>query len=55
MYVLPEDGLWTETCCKQISHIHNKQPLVVIDNIFLYLCYHHKGMNQFKMEEHMLL
>ena len=24
-------SLWTEKCCKEISHAHNKQPLVVID------------------------
>jgi hypothetical protein len=35
-YILPEDGpLWTETCCKQISHIHNVQPFLVIDGICL--------------------
>ena len=35
-YVLPGDGpFWTEMCCKQISPIHNEQPFLVRDGIFL--------------------
>jgi len=40
-------ALSTETCCKQISHIQKKQPLVVIHGIFLCLC-HHYVINQIK-------
>ena len=32
-------SLWNETCCKQISHIHNKQTLVVMGIIILSVCY----------------
>jgi hypothetical protein len=41
-------GLQTLTDCKQISHIHNKQPLDVIEGFYISLYYnhHHNDMNQ---------
>jgi hypothetical protein len=31
-------SLWDETCCRQISHIHNKQTLIVMGIIILSVC-----------------
>ena len=41
---------WTEICCKQISNIHNKNPLDWQTSFFLYLFhYNHNGMHWFKV------
>ena len=44
-----EMSLWVETCCKKVSHMHQKQPLVVIDGILLSLNYYDNRMNQIKI------